>query len=124
MSLVYRCIIVSLLLLSACKSATKSEADELISFKIYTTSTKSLLVSTEAIFQRTSYSRHGGFVNQTGYYIYRISIRDLMSGKLLRRSKLKDKTFIVGVFNDLVWVYDYKNGLHNRSLVDLELYQS
>ena len=82
------------------------------------------LISLEGVFKTRIYERQGGITTRSGSTDVRLTIHDLKSGAELNRIVLGDYheayTKILGAGNNVIWLYNAKDGLHSRSTDDLK----
>ncbi len=85
---------------------------------------KNYLLSLEGVFKTRIYERSGGFTRRSGTTDVRLTLRDLSTGEQVNREVLGDYheafTKILGVGNDVIWMYNKKDGLHGIKLADFE----
>ena len=85
---------------------------------------KNYLLSLEGVFKTRIYERSGGFTQRSGSTDVRLTLRDLSSGEQIKREVLGNYpdalTKIVGVGNNIIWLYNKKDGLHGINLTDFE----
>ena len=85
---------------------------------------KNYLLSLEGVFKTRIYERSGGFTQRSGSTDVRLTLRDLSNGEQVNREVLGDYheafTKILGVGNDVIWMYNKKDGLHGIQLADFE----
>ncbi len=82
------------------------------------------LISLEGVFKTRIYERSGGITTRSGSTDIRLTTHDLKTGNQISRLVLGDYheayTKILGASNNLIWLYNAKDGLHSRSTADLK----
>ena len=119
-------ILISVICFNACfyKSVMKDEADDIIKARIYDFDGKTCLVMLEAVFQATSKEGGRGLTQITGFNEYRISVYDVLDGRLMARIKAgkqrSQPTEFLGCTPHHIWFYSFENGIHSLDPFTLE----
>lgn len=107
------------------RSGKTSDATELYQVFPIKNGNNFQLISLEGVFKTRIYERQGGITTRSGSTDIRITLHDLKTGEQLQRIVLGDYheayTKILGAANNLIWLYNAKDGLHSRSVTDLNI---
>ncbi len=107
------------------RSGKSSDATELYQVFPIVNGEQKYLLSLEGVYKTRIYERKGGITTRSGSTDVRITMHDLKTGEQVNRLVLGDYhdaySKILGVGNQLLWMYNANEGLHSRSVNDLEI---
>lgn len=107
------------------RSAKSSDANYV--YQVYPASAKGVeyFISVEGVFKTSIYEQKGGFTMRSGSTEVRLSLHTLNKGELIKREVLGNlsdmNSSIIGTRDTVFWMYNAKDGIHERSVTDLNI---
>ncbi len=107
------------------RSAKSSDANYV--YQVYPASVNGneYFISLEGVFKTSIYEQKGGMTMRSGATEIRLSLHNLSKGELVKREVLGDyhemNSSIIGAKDSVFWMYNLKDGIHGRSVINLNL---
>ena len=107
------------------RSAKSSDANYVYQVYPVITNDGVYFISLEGVFRTSIYEQKGGMTMRSGSTELRLSLHDLNKGTLIKREVIGDYhkkySSIIGARDSIFWMYNTTDGLHGRSVKELEI---